>query len=133
MQIENQRLDWASLLLRISFGGLMILNHGWKKLGKIMEGGEIKFADPLGMGAELSLYLTVFSEVLCGVLLVLGLFTRLSTLFLSFTMLVAALVVHAGDSLKDREMALLYLAAYLAIWLIGPGRFSLDYFRKRQL
>ena len=42
------------------------------------------------------------------------------------TMFIAAFVIHFGDPLKDKEMALLYLAAYMAIGAYGAGRFSLD-------
>ena len=41
-------------------------------------------------------------------------------------MAVAAFVVHGADPLAKKEMALLYMVAFLAIAFIGPGRFSLD-------
>ena len=68
--------DLGLLLLRITFGGLMLLNHGLGKMDKLLAGGDIKFADPIGLGMEISLQLTIFAEVICAGLLVLGLFTR---------------------------------------------------------
>ena len=48
--------DFGILLVRLYAGGLMIWLHGWSKAQKI--GAEtIAFPDPLGIGAELSLYL----------------------------------------------------------------------------
>lgn len=121
--------DLSLLGLRLAFGGLMLLNHGWPKFQKLMDhfgGAEVKFANVLGMGMIPSLFLAVFSEVLCAGLLVLGLFTRKASLPLIITMFIAAFVIHFGDPIKDKEMALLYLAAYMAIGAYGAGRFSLD-------
>ena len=123
--LSNQK-DLAQLLLRLTFGGLMLLNHGWKKFEKLLAGGEIKFADPLGLGAEFSLYLTVFSEVFCAFLVTIGLFTRWVSIPLIITMVVAAFVVHGADPFAKKEMALLYLVGYICIYIFGPGRYSVD-------
>ena len=104
--------DLGLLLLRITFGGLMLFNHGLGKMDKLLAGGDIKFADPIGLGMEISLQLTVFAEAICAGLLVLGLFTRLTLIPLIFTMLVAVFVIHWSDSFGDKEAALLYLIPY---------------------
>lgn len=118
--------DLSLLLLRIIFGGFMLINHGLGKMDKLMAGGEIKFPDPFGVGAEISLGLAVFAEVICAALLVLGLLTRLALIPLIITMLVAAFVVHLGDGLKDMEAAILYLIPYGIIFINGAGKYSLD-------
>lgn len=41
-------------------------------------------------------------------------------------MAVAAFIIHGADPLAKKELALLYLAAFAAIGLTGPGRFALD-------
>ena len=41
-------------------------------------------------------------------------------------MAVAVLVVHVNDPFKRQELALLYLAGFAAIALIGPGKYSID-------
>lgn len=124
--ITNRKLDWAALLLRLVFGGLMLANHGWPKLQKVIDGRLDQFGDPLGIGAPASLLLAVFAELLCSVFLLLGLFTRWALAPLVFTMIVATFVVHGSDPLPEKELGLLYLFAFLAIWLIGPGWYSLD-------
>ena len=74
----------------------------------------------------------VFCEVVCAVLLIVGLLTRPASLGLVFTMAVAGFVVHGADPLfmgggPSKEPALLYLAAYLLLLFTGPGRYSLDH------
>ncbi len=118
--------DISLLLLRITFGGLMLMNHGISKKEKLFADGEIKFGDPIGIGVEASLTLAVFAELVCATLLILGLFTRLVTIPLIITMLVAVFIIHIGDGLEGMESALLYLIPYIIIFINGGGKYSLD-------
>lgn len=131
MLSKLQNTDLAALTIRIIFGGLMLVNHGWGKFDKITS-GNIGFPDPLGIGSEISLYLAVFSEVICAALVTVGLFTRAATIPLLFTMGVAFFVVHGGDAFAEKESSFMYLLGYLAIIFIGPGKYSMDRaFRKK--
>lgn len=118
------------LVLRIVFGLGMAAGHGW---GKLLSFGEKMkdFPDPLGMGSPLSMGGAVFAELVCGVFLALGLFTRLATVPLMFTMAVAAFLIHGADPLfgpgPAKEMALLYLCGYAVVLITGPGKFSVDH------
>ncbi|MFN2423519.1 MAG: DoxX family protein [Cryomorphaceae bacterium] len=117
--------EFTYVLLRIGLG-LGMLTHGYPKLMKLLEGGEIKFADPIGIGATASLALAVFAEALCSALIALGMLTRAATVPLIITMAVAAFVVHGSDPFGKKEMALLYLLGYLVIFAKGSGKLSLD-------
>ncbi len=127
LQIDTKEnlLDILSLLLRLSIAGFM-LTHGLGKLNLLFSGTEIQFADPFGIGPTFSLALTVFSEVLCSILIGLGLATRLASIPLIITMLVAAFMIHEADPFAKKEFALLYLLIYLVIFVIGSRKFSLD-------
>lgn len=116
----------ALLLMRLTFGIFMLVNHGMGKMERLLDGGTIRFADPLGLGAEVSLALAAGAETVCALLLALGLFTRLNAIPLIITMAVAAFMIHAGDPLSDKEPALMYLAAYTALFLMGGGDWSLQ-------
>lgn len=118
-------LNILLLVLRVSIAAFM-LSHGFGKLEKLLAGGEIKFPDPIGLGVGISLFLAVFSEVLCSIFLALGLATRLSTLPLIVTMLVAAFLQHADDPFGKKEKALLYLLVYVTLLVLGGGKYSLD-------
>lgn len=125
--------DIATLVLRIAFGGLM-LTHGYPKLIKLFSRpfSELSFPDPLGVGPGISLILTVTAEFVFALLVLAGFRTRLASIPLLLTMFVAAFIVHAGDPLRDREMALLYLAGYTVIAFIGGGSYSIDGILKRK-
>lgn len=119
--------DFGLLVVRVWFGALMIMNHGWVKL---MGWGEMadKFPDPLGVGHMPSLGLAIFGELVGAALIVLGLFARFGALALGITMGVAFVMVHgAGVSEKaGGEMACVYLGFAVLIFLAGPGKFSFD-------
>lgn len=123
--VIDSRLSLALLLLRVGISAFM-LTHGLAKLGKFSQPGPVEFGDPLHVGPTASLGLAVFAEVVCSVLLILGLATRLATIPLIITMVVAVLVVHQADSFGDKELALLYLLAYVVLFLTGPGKYSVD-------
>ncbi|MCU7613588.1 DoxX family protein [Chryseobacterium sp. GMJ5] len=116
----------VSLFIVRLFVGFAMLSHGFPKLQMLLEGGDIKFFDFLGLGPQISLALTVFAEFVCSIFLILGLFTRIAVGFLMFTMFVAAFFVHGGDTFDKREISLLYLSIYLLIMAIGSGRISVD-------
>lgn len=123
--VRQERLDLALLILRLAVGGLM-LTHGYPKLQMILSGKSEGFPDPLGVGSSMSLYLTVFAELICSVLLIFGLWTRFALLGLIICMAVAVFKVHFNDPLDKKEAGLLYLLPYITLWLSGPGRLSLD-------
>lgn len=120
------RLDAAGLfVLRVVFGGTMVYAHGWGKLTGFSERAA-GFPDPFGIGSPLSAGLAVFAEVFCSLALVLGLFTRLASIPLIVTMATAFFVIHADDPFGRKELAFVYLAAYLVIFAKGAGAWSVD-------
>jgi putative oxidoreductase len=122
---NHRSLDAVLLILRLGISGLM-LSHGLLKLDTLLAGGDIKFADPIGIGAPASLCLAVFAEVFCSFLVILGLATRLAVLPLIATMLIAVFIVHAKDAINIKEPALHYLLVYFFLFFSGAGAFSLD-------
>lgn len=114
----------AVLILRVTVGVLM-LNHGYNKLVHF-DSMQDNFMNFLGMGKTPSLLLAIFAEFFCSVFLILGLFTRLAAIPLVITMAVALFKVHHLEIFKDGETPALFLAAYITLLLIGPGKISLD-------
>jgi putative oxidoreductase len=119
------------LIQRLVFGLFMLIGHGWGKLTNFSAISE-RFMDFMGLGTTVSLALAVFAEVICAFLVAVGLFTRAALIPLIITMTVAAFIAHGNDPFfaapreASKEMALLFLAGYLSIFVAGPGKFSLD-------
>lgn len=117
--------DFGSLVLRLSFGGSMLVQHGWPKLMGFSERMD-SFADPFGMGSTFSLVLIILAEVVCSVLVILGLWTRIALIPLILGMAVIAFMMKAGEPFGEKELALVYLFAFIALLFTGSGRFSID-------
>jgi len=118
--------DIILLAVRV-FVGFAMLSHGFPKLQMLLEGGKIEFFDFIGLGPTVTLVLAVIAEFVCSILLILGLFTRISLGFLIFTMAIAAFVVHGADPFEKKEMSLIYLSVYLLLMVFGAGKVSVDH------
>jgi putative oxidoreductase len=103
----------------------MMLTHGYGKFLRLLD-GNMKFGDPLGIGTDLSFVLVVSAEFFASIALILGLGTRISAFMLSFTMFVAAVIVHGDDPFSTREKAFMYLACFIVLLISGGGKYSLD-------
>ncbi|MEO6316604.1 MAG: DoxX family protein [Chitinophagaceae bacterium] len=120
--------DWsfnlAMLVLRLCAGAL-IIPYGYKKLIHFAEQKD-KFTNFMGIGSPLSLSLVIFAEFFCGMLIVLGLFTRLAAIPLIVVMGVVVLTINHGNIFGKDQQAAFFLACFIAIFLCGPGKASAD-------
>ncbi len=123
-------LDLGLLLLRLAAGGLM-LTHGIPKFQMILA-SNYRFGDPLGIGTEISLILVTFAEVICAVLLIIGLLSKLAAIPLIIDMAVAFFIAHRPDPLGEKELPLIFLWIFLVLLLTGPGRYSFDHARSKR-
>jgi len=121
--------SYGSLLLRIIGGSMMVYNHGW---GKITAGPEKwnrlghALTDIIGFEFLSTFFgfMAAFSESVCALLIIIGLFTIPASILLSFTMFVA-IMNHIMDS-EMPELAIMYCLLSLVLILSGPGKLSLD-------
>jgi len=112
-------------VFRVAIGAFMFAGHGYGKWANFAEAAE-GFRDPIGLGPELSLTLTVGAEFFCAALVVVGLATRIACIPLVVAMSVAAFIAHGGQGFGEQELALVYGVSFLALMLTGPGKLSLD-------
>ena len=119
------KADIGILILRIGISFFMV-HHGYEKLQTLLDGGGADFPDPLHIGNKISLFLTVFAEFFCSILLMLGLFTRFALIPLIICMFVIIFIVSANEPLSDKEHAYLFLIPYISLFLTGAGKLSVD-------
>ena len=136
LKLKNETRDLLTniglLAGRAGLGLFIAFGHGVGKLQNY-SAYSAKFPDPLGIGNELSTALAIFAELVCGLLIAAGTFTRLALTQLIATMVVAAFIVHGSDPLfaapgqVSKEFALVYLWGFLTLIFTGPGKFSVDH------
>jgi putative oxidoreductase len=130
------QLDFGILIIRIIIGILMAF-YGYEKLVHFQEMAASDFWANnvifLGQKGAFPLALTVFAEFFCSLLLIIGLFTRLSLLPLLFCMAYIFLVIFpfsiisSGDNGMEINTTFFYFIIYLGLFFTGPGKYSLDY------
>ncbi|MEX2512031.1 MAG: DoxX family protein [Cyclobacteriaceae bacterium] len=116
--------DFALLLLRVG-AAVMLLTHGWAKITNFSERLN-RFADPIGLGSAVSLQLVIFAEFFCAIFLILGFMSRVFLVPMMINMAIIAFMVHGDDPFNKQELPLLYFVVFVVLFLIGPGKFSLD-------
>ncbi|PIN74669.1 DoxX family protein [Candidatus Woesearchaeota archaeon CG10_big_fil_rev_8_21_14_0_10_37_12] len=102
--------------------GLLFAQHGAQKLFGLFGGKAAPLVSLMGLAGII--------ELVGGLLIAVGLFTRFAALVSAITMLVAYFKVHAFNALmpiaNKGELALVYLAAFIAIIGFGHIKWELD-------
>ena len=122
--------DTGLLILRTGIGILFIIGgyaklsrgpESWEILGGALNAIGIYFA-PKFMG-----FMAAISEFVGGILLILGLGTRIACFFLLCTMIVATVWhISKGDPRQVFFAPMTMAILFLSLIMIGPGKISLD-------
>ena len=114
-------------LLRIVVGVLFALHGSQKLFGFPGDKPPVEIASLMGLAGII--------ELVGGLLVAVGLLTRLAAFLCSGQMAVAYFMAHAPNGplplLNQGEAAVLFCFAFLYIWAHGPGIWSLDSLRRR--
>ena len=125
---------WVTLPLRLTLAAIFVAHGAQKVLGSWEGPGFSKFISfpapyPFMKPSWLWMGAAAISELVGGVLMFLGLLTRVGAFFLACTMLVAVVGVHWPiffASNKGFEYPLALLAMCLALLISGGGIASVD-------
>src|SRR5688572_7741804 len=114
-------------MIRIILGVFMIY-HGWEVFdpGKMNEYSkwltDIKFPSP-----RLLAYLGKAIELISGILITVGLFTRLAIIPLAVTMAIICFGIGKGRIFMEDQHPFLFILLAFVFFFTGPGKWSLDY------
>ena len=132
----NRLAQFAPVVVRAIVGVIMSA-HGWQKL----MGGPANFAVGLAQQSVplpgLMAWVVTLVELVGGILLIVGLFSRLAALLLTIEFIViiltekipmhVPLIAPPHSAYPGVELDLALLAGFLVVLLMGPGRISLDH------
>jgi putative oxidoreductase len=123
------RLSWLAPLLGRLAVGLLFCSTGWGKVHSLDK--VTMFFQSLGIPAPgLNAVVVGYSELVCGSLLVVGLLTRLATVPLIVSMIVAILTAKRSELHGILDLVgfdeFTYLVVLVMIAIIGPGAVALD-------
>lgn len=112
------------LLIRLFFGVLFFM-HG---LDKMTNFNDLSYTFPsvFGLGSYMTLMLSIISEFACSMFFMAGCLTRIFLIPMIISMAVAFFDIHDG-MMPQGELSLIYFLVFFGIFLIGPGRYSVDY------
>ncbi len=126
----------APVVIRVIVGVIMAA-HGWQKLTEM---GPANFGsgmlDGLGVPAPVVFgYIVTFTELIGGIMLIVGFLTRFAAAALTAILAVATLLVKtdigflspAGANLPGAELDLALIAGLVGLILLGAGRPSVDH------
>ena len=128
-EINNNKLnDIVFAGLRSTLGIIFIL-HGLSKL----DAGFVQFLPNMGLPVEMQIPIAM-AELIPGIFLIGGVFSRLSASLISIIMLGAIFHVKGAESITGKggvELELILLAVALLIIITGPARISLSHVIKK--
>ncbi|PRX57606.1 DoxX family protein [Flagellimonas meridianipacifica] len=125
-QINANQVGLGLLTFRVLSAFALLRTHGLPKLLDF-QGTLQHIPDPMGLGSTFSAYYAVFANVICAVLVILGLFTRFAALAVLSITLSGLLIVHISDPAKVQDVPLIYSIVFGIIAYLGAGKFSLDH------
>ncbi len=117
--------SWIPTILRV-VAGIIFIAHGWQKLGSMDQ--TIGFFAQIGVPVFLA-WLISLGEFVGGILLILGLYTRVAAIWLGLIMFGAISLVHLKNGLfgpGGYEYPLTMLAVQVVLIMLGGGNWSVD-------
>ncbi len=117
-------INMSLLIFRVTIS-IALMTHGYGKLLRLIDGniwGRTHFI----FNEEISMALVVFGEFFAPLFVVIGLGTRIFAIPIIYTFCVIVFDVHWEDSFGKMEKGLMFLVSYVLIFLVGPGKISVD-------
>ena len=116
--------DKATLFLRLFIGALLFT----QAITKSQQYPWLESEYPTILGIDGASVVTIVGllELIAGVMLTVGLLTRLVAIVMAIAMLAAAFVFFPGQSFDQSELKVVYAGIYVALAISGGGRYAFD-------
>jgi len=128
--MKNAQQNIGLLILRLSIGGLMLF-HGYHKLISGID-GIVNMISEIGLPGFLA-YTVFLGELIAPLFMIVGYRTKLASLFIAATMLIAIFLGHPNEFFQlgehgnwALELNGLYLFGSISIFFLGGGKIALS-------
>ncbi|MBE8724390.1 DoxX family protein [Flavobacterium hungaricum] len=125
---SNRNLrHFALLCFRAAISFELLIAHGLKKIGIGVTMAET-VPNPLGLPEFLNQAFAIVANIIMPLFIAAGLFTKIATLPILAVTLTGYFLVHFQDPIAVKDVPFMYSVCFLYIMIVGPGKFSLDYY-----
>ena len=124
-QWDERAQDIGLFFLRVSGGLFLLWVHGLPKLLNYNAQLQV-IEDPFHLGANVTLMLAIFAEVLCPLLIIGGVLVRLACLPVLSVLWIALLFVEPHWRVVEGLLGWLVLIVLTSLFIDGPGRLALN-------
>ena len=128
--MKNAQQNIGLLILRLSIGGLMLF-HGYHKLISGID-GIVNMISEIRLPGFLA-YTVFLGELIAPLFMIVGYRTKLASLFIAATMLIAIFLGHPNEFFQlgehgnwALELNGLYLFGSISIFFLGGGKIALS-------
>lgn len=123
---------WSLLVFRVLISVELMIAHGLKKIGIGGEQAE-QVPNPLHLPVSFNQLFAVSANLFFPILIIIGLFTRLAIVPILAVTLIGYFVVHWNDSTLVKDLPFMYSVSFLLLFVLGPGKYSADYFINKRV
>jgi putative oxidoreductase len=123
----GQKKEYGSLFIRMMAGFHLIygVHDNVLSWGQMVEFANFlaRYEFPLPL---ICASVSVYAQLICGVLFILGCYVRVASITMIFNFIVAIAVIHLGDAYPAMFPAIAMLASALFLLFNGAGKLSMD-------
>jgi len=127
--LSTSKVIWENGLVTIRLiTGLLICVHGFGIFSHGHMSGNVAWLTDIHFPAPVFMaYLGKGAELVGGVLIMVGLFTRIAAVLLIINMAVITFILGSGKIFTDDQHPFLLLVLFIYLFFVGAGRLSLDH------
>jgi putative oxidoreductase len=123
--MDRHQISLGLLILRVVGGALLISGRAWS-WQSLIDSNRVLESTGWILGGEINWFLTLLSECLCTLLVMLGIFTKFTSVPPAVAMIVAGLALPGGTAWSVREFYFLLALPFFVLSFTGPGEYSMD-------